>query len=167
MVILFLVFGGEVWQLQDRNMTHSYQSLASFERLLLLVSAIAQNPGIANQRQTQQKNRDPMDILQDAMAVIAQKQGIEFDRWSSHTIRADLKTLRQYGILPSGTVQRGGYRLNQQQEITQPTKTKTRSKSKLTPAQMRQLQQEGASLRAIAEKSGVSRERVRQILNGE
>jgi hypothetical protein len=144
-------------------MTHPYSELPSFERLLLLVAAIAQNPGIAPQK-GRNNGSDPMVALLDAMRQVAEDQGIELQRWSEHTIRKDLATLRKYGILPNDTALRSGYYLGRKQNRRLPPLPPTPRKSKLTIAQIKELRDDGLTLQQIGDRAGLSKERIRQLL---
>jgi len=135
---------------------NTYHDLA-FTRLMLLISAIANNPGIA----PQSTGISPMQALLAAMEDIANQQGIEWQEWSEATIRKDLVTLRRYGILPQNTAQRGGYRLGQKDKPDPPSKPV----KALTERDMEimRLRAEGKSLAEVGKVVGLSRERVRQI----
>lgn len=135
---------------------HHYSDRASFERIMLLIATIANNPTIA-----------PMEKILQEMRAAAERQGIEFENWSVHTLRADLRTLRQYEILKSGTAYHGGYAIG----ISTPPPKKIpkkpgTKKSKLTVEEMRVLhEEERLSYSQIAERAGVSRARVGQLLS--
>jgi hypothetical protein len=137
---------------------HAYSSQASLDRLLLLVAAIANNPGIA----PESGDTPPMQALIEAMQAIAQEQGIDWPGWSEHTIRKDLVTLRKYGILRSATAMRSGYVLGQG-KIEPPSKPYRPRKSALSAEEIVKLRAEGKSLAEVAKLAGISREAVRQI----
>lgn len=146
-------------------MSNPYSNGISFERLMLLVAAIAQNPGIAPHK-GRNAGVDPMETLLEAMREIAQQRHVEWQSWSVNTIRADLKTLRKYGILPDKTMLRAGYYLGKkQEEFKLPPKQTSSRKSRLTAEEMAKLRASGQSLAQIAKQAGVSRERVRQLLS--
>jgi hypothetical protein len=89
---------------------HPYADRASYERVMLLVSAIASNPGIAPSG----VEVSPMVALLGEMKAIAHARGMPWKEWSEHTIREDLKELRRFGILREGTAMRSGYYLGKE-----------------------------------------------------
>lgn len=137
---------------------HSYSNRGSFERIMLLIAAIANNPGIA----PESGDTPPMQALLEAMNAMAQERGIEWQDWSEHTIRKDLVTLRKYGILRSGTAMRSGYVLGQGKTEPPPKPYRPR-KSALSADEIVKLRREGKSLADVAKLAGISREAVRQI----
>lgn len=139
---------------------HLYSDRASFDRLMLLISAIANNPGIAPSG----IEDSPIAALLKEMQAIALASGIFWQEWSEPTIRKDLALLRKYSILPSTTI-RGGYYLGQAMPVLPPVIRKPRKnpKSKMSPQEIVRLRGEGRSLAEIAALAGISRERVRQI----
>lgn len=143
---------------------HPYSDRRAFERLMLLIAAIAQNPGIAPQKR-RNAGLDPMESIQQKMMEIATEQGIEYKEYSLNTLRKDLVTLRIYGILPSETSLRAGYFLGKKQEVVFPVRSPPiPRKSTLSVKEIEGLRKEGMTLQAIADKAGLSRERIRQIL---
>lgn len=136
---------------------HKYSDRPSFDRILLLVATIAQNPGIAPSG----ADITPMVALLEGMKAIAIQQGIPWQEWQPGTIRKDLSVLRDYGILPSGTSLRGGYYLGGIRDGWHKTPAPPRaSKAKIPPSEMAALQSEGRSLSEIAAMAGISKQGV-------
>lgn len=91
---------------------HPHSDRAAFNRLMLLAAAIAQNPGIAPGN-TGGCFREEMI---KAMKAIALEQDIAWVKdWSEPTLRKDLETLRNFGLVPSGTALQSGYYLGRKQ----------------------------------------------------
>lgn len=99
---------------------HPYSDRLAFERLMLLIAAIAQNPGIGSVHEAHHADVDPMDLLQKKIQEIAAEKGIEFEEWSIHTLRKDLVHLRKFGIVPTGTTLRRGYYLGRAGQVDLP-----------------------------------------------
>lgn len=80
---------------------HSYTDGQAFERLMVLIATLVQHPGIGASDVTESagKEHDAMEPIVAQMQRIAEELGIELPIYSVHTLRKDLKTLRQYGIL--------------------------------------------------------------------
>lgn len=141
---------------------HPYSDRASFERIMLLISAIANKPGIA----PQSAEVPPMQAILIEMQSIAKACEIEWQSWSENTIRKDIAVLRNYKVLPSGTSFRSGYYFGKDATPQEPPKKPCHPrKSKLNREEIVKLRQEGKSLAEVAEIAGISRERVRQIEN--
>lgn len=144
---------------------HPHSDRRSFERLMLLVAAIAQNPGIAAKRQG--AGVDGMAAMQAAMLDVAAEQGVEYAPCSPHTLKKDLGVLRNYGILPRNVASSEGYYLGLKQERPKlPPRTIQPRKSKLSVAEIVALREQGLSYREIGALAGLSRGRIGQIING-
>jgi hypothetical protein len=89
---------------------HPYASPEAHTRLMLLVAALAQNPGIGDRR-TDAKGLDAMDVIQAAMVEIAAEQGIEYQPYSAATLRLDIRYLKRMGVMPAKTALHKGYYL--------------------------------------------------------
>lgn len=145
---------------------HPYSDRGAFDRLMLLIAAIALHPGIG----VRVLGISPMRMILDVMQELAEKQGIAWQDWSEATIREDLKALRKYGIMRSNTALRNGYYLgNDPPEVpeivrqSREGKPRKDRKALLTPDEIVDLRDEGKSLTEVAALAGVSRERIRQI----
>lgn len=127
-------------------------------RLLLLVSAIARNPGIA----PSETGQNPMLVLLAEMRAIAIANNLEWQDWSEHTIRKDLIVLRRYGILPRKH-QRSGYRIDAAEPLPPPVRApRKRVKCSISDEELLKLRDEGRSLAEVAKVAGLkSREAVR------
>ena len=81
-------------------MPFAYSEQSAFERLLLLIATFVQYPGIGSAESgAQDSARDAFEVIQEKMQAISQTCDIDLPLYSAHTLRKDLKTLRQYGIL--------------------------------------------------------------------
>jgi predicted DNA-binding transcriptional regulator YafY len=81
-------------------MPHAYTEQSAFERLLLLIATLVQHPGIGTPNSTSSDaTHDAFEAIQTQMHTVAQNCGVNLPTYSVHTLRKDLKTLRQYGIL--------------------------------------------------------------------
>jgi len=85
---------------------HAYGEQSAFERLLLLIATLVQYPGIGSTESIATSSGTSADTTHDAfeniqvqMQTIAKACDIDLPNYSVHTLRKDLKTLRQYGIL--------------------------------------------------------------------
>lgn len=84
---------------------HPYTDRLSFERLLLLIATLVQYPGIgspdSSKSSLQEKHHDALEAVQTQLRQVATAIGINFpDGYPAlATIRKDLQTLRDYGIL--------------------------------------------------------------------
>lgn len=144
--------------------SHTYSDLNSFNRLMLLIAAIAQNPGIAPS-ESRNGGTNPMETLQAAMIAVATEQGIEYTPCSVHTLRKDVSNLKQWGILPPDAL-RAGYYIGRQPATAPrlapiPRSRKTEERNNW----IRQLRAKGATMQEIADAVELSRSRVEQILN--
>jgi hypothetical protein len=137
----------------------------TLDRLFLLIAAIAQNPGIGSNVAAKEAGLDPMDLIQQKMLEIAAAQGIEVEEWSIHTLRKDLKTLRQYGILAADAFWHGYY-LGKKGSVEIPKRLRPprQKHCKLSAQEIHALRAKGQTLQAIADAAGVSKEWIRQIL---
>jgi predicted DNA-binding transcriptional regulator YafY len=78
---------------------HPYADRPSFERLLLLIATLLHHPGIGSREKLEPRTQDALIAVQTAMQTIAIELGMSLPQYSIHTLRKDLATLRQYGIL--------------------------------------------------------------------
>ncbi|MEO0804122.1 MAG: WYL domain-containing protein [Cyanobacteria bacterium J06642_2] len=76
---------------------HAYTTLAAFERLLLIVAAIALYPGVGAREDEDEGGG--LEQLQARVTALGTEYGIEVRARSVATLRKDIATLRQYGIL--------------------------------------------------------------------
>jgi predicted DNA-binding transcriptional regulator YafY len=89
---------------------HSYSHPEAFERIMLLIAAIAQNPGVgADETGESLGEHDAMALVLVAMQNLATEMGIVLPDYSVHTLRKDLRTLRRYGILEQRMYRWGYY----------------------------------------------------------
>lgn len=142
---------------------HPHSDRRSFERLMLLVAAIAQNPGIGAKR-----NGDGVAAMQAMLAAmldVAAEQGIAYEPCSLHTLKKALGVLRDYGLLPRTVASTEGYYLGLKQERPKlPPRIIQPRKSKLSVAEIGALREQGLSYQAIADRAGLSKARIGQIL---
>lgn len=93
-------------------MANSYTDLQSVERLLLLIGTIAKYPGVgrleAASKDTQ-KSHDSLQELLEFTQKFAKDLNLKIPTWSKYTIQKDLKTLRNYGLLPKAPYKWGYY----------------------------------------------------------
>ncbi len=94
---------------------HPYASPEAHTRLMLLVAVLAQNPGIGDRR-TDAKDRDAMDVIQDAMVQLAAELGLDYERYSPAALRLDIRHLKDRGVMPKGTALHRGYYLGKKIE---------------------------------------------------
>jgi predicted DNA-binding transcriptional regulator YafY len=80
---------------------HPYSEASAFTRLLLLIATFIHYPGVgaADPLETSPGDHDAMADVLIKMEQTAKALEIECLNYSVHTLRKDLKTLRQYGIL--------------------------------------------------------------------
>lgn len=141
---------------------HPYSDRASFDRLMLLIAAIAQNPGIG----APSAGVDAMKQLLGAMHQL----DAECPEWSPATLRKDVRFLLEQGILPripNADKRRHGYHIGVPSPPIpkQPKRSCGRRKSKLPDDEIRRLKQQGESYAKIADLANISRARVGQICN--
>jgi hypothetical protein len=84
---------------------HPYVDISAFERLMLLIAVLVQYPGIGASR----RDEDGMSEILLKMQAIAPSLHLSLPNYSVHTLRKDLQTLRQYGILDRRKHQSGYY----------------------------------------------------------
>lgn len=90
----------------------AYADSQSFERLMVLIATLVKYPGIGSADGTvleKTHTHDAMEPIGMQMQEVAQELGIELPAYSVHTLRKDLRTLRQYGILDSRMYRWGYY----------------------------------------------------------
>ena len=78
---------------------HSYSDQAAFDRLLILIATLVKHPGVGNRRSKATRDQDSLNELCDHMQQVAIALEISLPTYSVHTLRKDLMTLRDYGIL--------------------------------------------------------------------
>lgn len=83
---------------------HPYSDRASFDRLLLLLSALVNAPGIGEGDKTER-----ITAIQQQMQKIAAKLQISLPWYAEPTLQKDLGILRQYGILERPVYRHGYY----------------------------------------------------------
>ncbi|NDJ17981.1 helix-turn-helix transcriptional regulator [Myxacorys almedinensis] len=89
---------------------HPYSEFKAFTRLLLLITTFVQYPGVGSPDPfVEEDDHDAMEAVLTRMKTISETLGIEFLDCSVHTLRKDLKTLRQYGILDQRMYRWGYY----------------------------------------------------------
>lgn len=81
--------------MSPKPVLHPYADLLAFERLMLLLAALVQSPGIG----TAGDGQDGMSEILSKMQAIALTLHLSIPNYSIHTLRKDLQTLRDYGIL--------------------------------------------------------------------
>ena len=123
------------------------------DRLLLMIGAIACNPGIANGL----RGDAAMKCLQDTMELQAKRVGVEYKRVSPATLRHDIAKLIKWQILPPGR-SRIGYYLGRKLPLEKPARSPVPRKATLTAEQMETLLDAGETYQAIAWRAGVSRQ---------
>jgi predicted DNA-binding transcriptional regulator YafY len=90
---------------------HPYSDRKAFERLMLLIATFLQNPGIGSAdtyATTSDLPHDALALVKLQLEKLAQQNGIEVS-CSIPTIRKDLVTLRNYGILDKRMYRWGYY----------------------------------------------------------
>ena len=84
------------------RISHPYQDRKSLERLLLLISTFIHHPGVGCADPLNPKTQEHHQALaevRDRLQALAQSLNIELPNCAISTLRKDLETLRQYGIL--------------------------------------------------------------------
>jgi len=106
------------------SQAHPYSDRQAFERLILLIATLVRYPGIGsadivppitkkNDRDTEtttsiegkgkgikpKATHDTLEAVREKLQQVAREYGLEVNKCSIPTIRKDLKTLRDYGIL--------------------------------------------------------------------
>jgi hypothetical protein len=98
------------FRIMPEQPSHAYTEPSSFERLLLLIATLIHHPGVGSPDPLEStKGHDAVQEILTKMEAIAHALQLEFPGYSVHTIRKDLKTLRQYGILERRKYQWGYY----------------------------------------------------------
>ncbi|MEH2327350.1 MAG: WYL domain-containing protein [Nostoc sp.] len=87
-----------------KSISHPYTERLSFERLMLLITTLLNNPGIGSPdliNTNHDKQHDALTQVQISLQQLALKSRIELpeDYPAIPTLRKDLETLRRYGIL--------------------------------------------------------------------
>ncbi len=93
---------------------HSYSDITAFERILLLIATFLKYPGIGCPEVFASKSEQHHDALEEVLErlqELAVTYGVDFlpGYPAIPTLRKDLKTLRQYGILEDRTYRWGYY----------------------------------------------------------
>ncbi len=88
---------------------HPYADRAALTRLLLLIATIVQHPGIGGADSLGSATDQPLSIVKTQMQSLASQLGLSLPNYSIHTLRKDLLTLRQHGILQSHPYRHGYY----------------------------------------------------------
>jgi hypothetical protein len=81
---------------------HSYSDIKAFERLMLLISTLVQYPGVGSSDTVERNSgahHNALIELQQRLQDVANRQGKSIAACSLPTLRKDLGTLRQWGIL--------------------------------------------------------------------
>jgi WYL domain len=82
---------------------HLYSDLKSFQRLMLLIASLVNNPGIGcfEEELSQETNdhHNALSLLQEKIIIIAQDINIDIEKPAIPTLRKDLETLKNFGIL--------------------------------------------------------------------
>jgi predicted DNA-binding transcriptional regulator YafY len=80
---------------------HPYSDRAAFDRLMLLIATLAQRPGVGcpPQERHQTEQHDAIAALQQTLVATAHDQGFDLPAYAPATLRKDIATLRQYGLL--------------------------------------------------------------------
>ncbi len=78
---------------------HPYSDQAAFDRLLVLIATLVKHPGVGSRRAKVTQDQDSLDELQAHMQQVAVDLGMQLPLYSVHTLRKDLVTLRDYGLL--------------------------------------------------------------------
>ncbi|MBD2065937.1 WYL domain-containing protein, partial [Leptolyngbya sp. FACHB-671] len=91
---------------------HSYSERTAFERLMLLITTLVQYPGVGSSETVERTpgvHHDALLELQQQLQNVAKSQGISLTACSLPTLRKDLGTLRQWGILEQRMYRWGYY----------------------------------------------------------
>ena len=78
---------------------HLYSDRTTFDRLMVLIATLAKYPGIGSRSDKDSQDQDSLETLQHHMQVVAEALQMQLPLYSVHTLRKDLVTLRNYGIL--------------------------------------------------------------------
>lgn len=88
-----------------KPLLHPYADRLSFQRLMLLIATLVKHPGVGCcdtlAQEEPGKHHNALELVQTQLRHVAQSLGIELpdDYPATATIRKDLETLRDYGIL--------------------------------------------------------------------
>jgi len=82
-----------------RPTVHAYSDQTAFERLLLLIATLVRHPGVGSRSAKTATAQDALESVQQHMQTIAAELDLPLPISSVHTLRKDLVTLRNYGIL--------------------------------------------------------------------
>lgn len=88
---------------------HSYSTPEAFERLMLLIATLLKYPGLGCPEPEQDTSNNAISVVIERLQAVAGKAGISLLYYSEHTLRKDLKTLRQFGILDQPSYRWGYY----------------------------------------------------------
>ncbi|HEY9700082.1 MAG TPA: WYL domain-containing protein [Trichocoleus sp.] len=76
---------------------------------MLLIAVLVQHPGIGGRNSKASADQDALESVQTQMKILAHELGLNQPIYSIPTLRKDLATLRQYGILQGGRYDWGYY----------------------------------------------------------
>ncbi len=90
---------------------HTYSETHSFVRLMILIATFLRYPGVgaANSINSSDNHKDAMQSVLIQMQQMANDLNVVLPNYSVHTLRKDLRTLRQYGILDQRMYRWGYY----------------------------------------------------------
>lgn len=90
---------------------HRYSDLLSFQRLMLLIATLINYPGIGcrEHEESTENHHNALALLQTQMEIIAQNLQINIEKPAIATLRKDLETLREMGILEKRMYRWGYY----------------------------------------------------------
>jgi hypothetical protein len=91
---------------------HPYSDRPSFERLLLLIATFVRSPGIGcppAESQPSSTHHQALHQVKEGLYQLAADYEIDLPDYSISTLRKDLETLRQYGILDNRMYRWGYY----------------------------------------------------------
>lgn len=90
---------------------HPYSDRAAFERLLLLIATFVRSPGIgcSSDEPRSSKHHQALQQVKDGLYQLSAQCGIELPEYSLSTLRKDVETLRQYGVLDDRMYRWGYY----------------------------------------------------------
>lgn len=82
-----------------KPVVHAYSDQTAFDRLLILIAILVHHPGIGSRGDRTTPSQDSLESLQQHMQTVANALALPIPTFSVHTLRKDLVTLRNYGIL--------------------------------------------------------------------
>lgn len=91
---------------------HRYSDLLSFQRLMLLIATFINYPGIGcceDEHSKGENHHNALALLQTQMEIIAENLHINIEKPAIATLRKDLETLREMGILEKRMYRWGYY----------------------------------------------------------